>query len=104
MVQHHVIAMSFIFSGEKTKQTQEQEAYNPYAKEKMKEYLEQLMGAGSTLSCEQLPLQSKRDLLCALSAAAYCGENGYTLELLDGYLDVQQMRLRRFRITKEEPV
>lgn len=90
---------------EKTKQSQEQEAYNPYAKEKMKEYLKQLMGSGgSTLSCEQLPLQSKRDLLCALSAVAYCGENGYTLELLDGYLDVQQMRLRRFRITKEEPV
>jgi hypothetical protein len=87
---------------DKAKNAQQKEAYNPYAKEKMKEYLEQLMGGKQMLSCENLPLQSKRDLLCALSALAYSDENGYSVQLLDGYLDVHHMMLRRFCITKEE--
>ncbi len=87
---------------EKTKMAHEREAYNPYAKEKMKEYLENIMGRNATLSCEDLPLQSKRDLLCALSAVAYCDENGYSVQLLDGYLETNQMLLRRFDITKED--
>ncbi|GFI30063.1 hypothetical protein IMSAGC013_01450 [Lachnospiraceae bacterium] len=88
---------------EKAKNAQEQEAYNPYAKEKMKEYLKRMMGSGSTISCENLPMQSKRDLLCALSAIAYSEENGYSIQLLDGYLDAHQMLLRKFCITKEDP-
>lgn len=88
---------------DKAKNAQQKEAYNPYAKETMKEYLDQLMDGKQMLSCENLPLQSKRDLLCALSAIAYSDENGYSVQLLDGYLDVHHMRLRRFCITKEEP-
>lgn len=88
---------------EKAKKAQETEAYNPYAKEKMKEYLEHLMGSSNMLSCENLPLESKRDLLCALSAIAYSDEYGYSVHLLDGYLDAHQMLLRRFCITKEDP-
>ncbi len=87
---------------EKARLAQEKEAYNPYAKEKMKEYLERIMGKDIKISSEDFPLQSKRDLLCALSAVAYSGENGYSVEVLDGYLETNQMLLRRFGITKEK--
>ncbi len=80
----------------------QKEAFNPYEKEKMKEYLESLMDGQETLSCESLPLKSKRDLLCALSAIAYSDKNGYSVRLLDGYLETHQMLLRRFDITKED--
>lgn len=87
---------------EKARLAHEKEAYNPYAKEKMKEYLESVMGKNAAISSEDLPMQSKRDLLCALSAVAYSDENGYSVEVLDGYLEVNQMLLRRFDITKEK--
>ncbi len=86
----------------RAREEQEREAYNPYAKEKMKAYLENVMAGEKTVSCENLPLQSKRDLLCALSAVAYSNENGFTVQLLDGYLETNSMLLRRFDITKEE--
>ena len=69
----------------------------------MKEYLKRMIGSGSTISCENLPMQSKRDLLCALSAIAYSEENGYSIQLLDGYLEAHHMLLRKFCITKEDP-
>ena len=87
---------------EKARLAHEREAYNPYAKEKMKEYLEKIMGKKTAVSSEDLPLQSKEDLLCALSAVAYGGENGYSVEILDGYLEVDRMLLKRFGITKEK--
>ena len=86
----------------RAKEEQEREAYNPYAKERMKKYLEDVMAGEKTLSCDDLPLQSKRDLLCALSAVAYSNENGFTVRLLDGYLETDRMLLRRFDITKED--
>ncbi len=86
----------------RAKEEQEREAYNPYAKEKMKKYLENAMAGKKTLSCDDLPLQSKRDLLCALSAVAYSNENGFTVRLSDGYLETDRMLLRRFDITKED--
>ncbi len=88
----------------RAKEEQEREAYNPYAKEKMKKYLEDVMAGEKTLCCDDLPLQSKRDLLCALSAVAYSNENGFTVQLLDGYLETDRMLLRRFDITKEDKV
>lgn len=86
----------------RAKEEQEREAYNPYAKEKMKKYLEKIMAGEKTLSCDDLPLKSKRDLLCALSAVAYSNENGFTVRLSDGYLETDRMLLRRFDITKED--
>lgn len=80
----------------------ELEANNPYSKEKMKSYLETVMGENRSVDSDQLPMHSKRDLLCALSAVAYGEENGYTVQPLEGYLVSEQMILRRFEITKDE--
>lgn len=89
---------------EKAREAHEREAYNPYAKEKMKAYLENLMGEANCISSEKMPMESKRDLLCALSAVAYGEENGYSVRLKDGYEETNQMLLRKFEIVREENV
>lgn len=80
----------------RTRAAHEKEAYNPYAKEKMKEYLETVMQGKRSIACENMPMQSKRDLLCALSAIAYSDENGYSVQVEDGYLQANAMLVRRF--------
>lgn len=86
----------------RTRAAHEKEAYNPYSREKMKEYLETVMGGKQSISCEHLPMQSKGDLLCTLSAIAYSGENGYSVQLEDGYLQTNAMLMRRFVVSRAE--
>ena len=87
---------------QRAREEQEKAAYNPYSKEKMKDYLKQVMGGQTHICSEELPMESKRDLLCALSAAAYGAENGYTVQPEHGYIETNGMLLRRFQILKEE--
>lgn len=87
---------------ENTIKAHEKEAYNPYSKEKMKTFLELIMGEEKSVSSDILPMESKRDLLCAMSAAAYGEENGYSIQLKDGYVETNSMILRRFAIIKGE--
>ena len=47
-------------------------------------------------------MADKQDLLCALSAAAYAQENGYRIRPADGYVETNNMLLRRFEVEKEE--
>lgn len=86
---------------EEAKQAQKKEAYNPYSREKMKVYLERLMGDRESVDSAHIPLQSKNDILASLSAVAYSGENGYTVEPEEGYIETEQMVLRNFTIRKE---
>ena len=78
------------------------EAYNPYTKENMKVYLERVMAGRARISSDELPMESRRDLLCALSAAAYGEENGYAIRVQEGYVEAHGLILRRFDIVKEE--
>lgn len=87
---------------EKARKAHEKEAHNPYSKEKMKAYLELVMGEDKSIISDKLPMDSKRDLLCAMSAAAYGEENGYSIQLKDGYVETNRMILRRFEIIKGE--
>ena len=87
---------------EQARQAQKKEAYNPYSREKMKLYVEQLMGEKKFLDSAHIPIRSKNDILASLSAVAYSGENGYVIELEEGYVETEQMLLRNFSIRKEE--
>ncbi len=87
---------------EAARQAQKREAYNPYSKEKMKAYVENLMGDRETIDSTHIPIRSKNDILASLSAVAYSGENGYIVEPKDGYMEVEQMFLRNFTIRKEK--
>ena len=87
---------------DRAREAQEREAENPYSKDKMKNYLEALLGDRTEISSEEVPMKSKRDLLSALSAVAYGSENGYKIQAEDGYLETQQMLLRRFKIERRK--
>ena len=78
------------------------EAYNPYSKDKMKLYLDNIMGNNKIIDSDDLPLASKEDMLCALSVAAYGGENGYEITLLDDYTSNDDLKLHKFQIKRIE--
>ena len=48
-------------------------------------------------------MNSKNDMLANLSSVAYAKDNGFEIEVLDGYYEANNMILRRFKITREEP-
>lgn len=85
---------------EAAKRAQQKEAYNPYSRERMKKFIEQKMGNNNTVTSDELPLNSKRDLLSGLSAVAYARDNGFDIEVLNGYYETNGMILHRFRIKK----
>lgn len=84
------------------KEAQQREAYNPYSSDLMKLYLEKKMGDSRSIVSEELPLNSKNDMLANLSSIAYAKDNGFDIEVLDGYYEANDMILRRFKITREE--
>lgn len=86
----------------KAREAHEKEAYSPYSKEKMKVYLENILGEETSISSAKLPMESKMDLLCALSAVAYGEENGYAIQLEEGYVETNGLILHNFEIVKGE--
>lgn len=83
------------------KRQQEMEAYNPYSKEKMKMYLEELFSCKKELHSDDIPHETHDELLAAVSAVAYGEENGYNIEVEDGYVESNNLMLRKFVITKK---
>jgi len=79
----------------------EKEAYNPYSKKKMKLFLEDRMRGKDEIDSAQLPLSNKTELLSDISAVAYCEENGFEITVEDGYLEANDMILRRFKIRRK---
>lgn len=84
------------------REAQQKEAYNPYSRDIMKIYLEKQMGESKEINSDELPLISKGDMLTNLSSIAYAKDNGFSVEILDGYYEANDMILRRFRIAREE--
>lgn len=87
---------------EKTKRIHEREANNPYSKARAKQFVGQFIGKSKSINVEDIPIKSKRDLLITMSAVAYGEENGYKIELLDGYVEYENMTVKRFRFIEEE--
>ena len=79
----------------------EKETYNPYSKKKMKLFLEDRMRGKDEIDSAQLPLSNKTELLSDISAVAYCEENGFEIIVEDGYLEANDMILRRFKIRRK---
>ena len=53
------------------------------------------------ISSAEVPLGGKEDLLMILSAVAYAKENGFNIELEEGYFDTGNILLKSFRIMEE---
>ena len=77
------------------------ESENPYAKEKVKAFLDQKMGERTRLSIDELPMANKQDVLNVLAAVAYGTENGFEIVADDGYIETQTMLIRRFTVRRK---
>lgn len=86
---------------EEARKQQEKEAFNPYSKEFTKQFIEKCMNGKREISAEELPIRKKEDLMAVLSAVAYANDNGYSIEALDGYLEVNGLLLHRFLLEDE---
>ena len=87
---------------EKAKLQQEKEAFNPYSKELMKQYIEKCMSGKKELNSEELLIMKKEDLMSTLSAVAYAKDNGFSIEVQEGYVETNGMLLHRFLLRNEE--
>ena len=86
---------------EETKRRQKKEADNPYSMKNMKQYLDILYKDKGSIETEDMPLETKEDMLCAVAAVAYGDENGYRVEPEDGYVETDGFILRRFIIRRK---
>lgn len=77
------------------------ESENPYAKEKVKAFLDQKMGERTRLSIDELPMANKQDVLNVLAAVAYGTENGFEIVADEGYIETQTMLIRRFTVRRK---
>lgn len=80
------------------KKVYEKEAKNPYSKKIARQYVKTLIGNRHELSSDEVPLETKEDLLMIMSAVAYAEENGFKIEMKDGYFEAGNMVLRSFKI------
>lgn len=78
----------------------EREARNPYSKKAARQYLKALIGNKGEISSQDISLKSKEDLLMVLSSIAYAEENGFRVEKEDGYIEMEHMILKSFRISE----
>ena len=81
---------------------QKEAAYDPYSKAAMKAYILDQMHGAADITSDQLPMGKPEEVLAALSAAAYGNENGFEVEVLEGYREENHLRLHRFRLQKKE--
>ena len=86
---------------EAARKQQEKEAFNPYSKELMKQFIEKCMNGKREISSEELPVRKKSDLMAVLSAVAYAKDNGYSIEVQEGYFEVNGLILHRFLVENE---
>lgn len=66
-----------------------QAAFNPYSKERMKRYTEQIMGNKIEITASAFPVLSKNDVLALTAAVAYAEENGFDVETGNQYISAE---------------
>ncbi len=79
---------------------QRKEAYNPFSKDRMKEFVIAAMGDRNEITAESFSVQSKADVLAVLSSAAYSQENGFELTPSDVFIERKGFTIRDFTISR----
>ena len=87
---------------EQAKRDFARETDDTYSKEKMARYLKDILNGRKSISADRLPLNDKTELLKTLSAVVYADENGFDVEILDGYYETDKMILRNIIISDRE--
>ena len=86
---------------ERTRSEFEKELEDIYAKDKMSEYLNSIIGERLKIDTRDFPLENKVQLLKMLSSAVYAEESGYIIEVEDGYIETDQMLIRKFSMKRK---
>ena len=86
---------------ERQREEQRREAFDPFSRERSRAWLDQTFRNRDALSAADMPLRTQDDLLMSLSAAAYARENGYDIQVEDGYLETDAVIIRNFTIRKK---
>lgn len=86
---------------QRAKEEQLKEAYNPYSKDLMKKYVLELMGNNRELLARDIPIKQRSDVLAVVSSAAYALENGFDIEIKDGYIENSGYVIRDFVILRK---
>lgn len=85
----------------RTKDAFEKELEDIYAKDKMSEYVSRLMGERLKINADDFPIEDKIQLLKMLSSIVYAQENGYVVEPEEGYIETEQMLIRKFNLKRK---
>ena len=81
---------------------QEEQSFNPYSKELMKDYFENVIGTKQSIYGHDIPMSEKSELLASLSAIAYSAENGFDVVALDGYIQTHELLIRDFEVRRRK--
>ena len=76
------------------------EANNPYSQKKMRDYLDSRMQGRESLKADDLPMDTKEDLLSILAAVAFAGDSGYQVKAADTYVETDSFSVREFEIRR----
>lgn len=78
------------------------EAFNPYSKELVKEYVLKMMGDKAAITTEKFPMENKEDILSIMASIAYSRENGFFVTANDNYIETNGFIIRDFLISLSE--
>ncbi len=85
---------------EKQKYILEQESHNPYSKDEMKKYMDDLFAQDEVVDNATFKYSSKDDILKSLAAISYARENGYSIKTDGTYIESENFVTRHWRASK----
>lgn len=85
---------------ERQKYILEQESHNPYSKDEMKKYMDDLYNQNEIVDNETFNYSNKEDILKSLAAVSYAKENGYSIETDGTYIKNENYVTKHWRARK----
>ena len=85
---------------ERQKYILEQESHNPYSKDEMKKYMDDLFKQNEIVDNENFNYSSKEEILKSLAAVSYAKENGYSIETDGTYIENENYVTKHWRARK----
>ena len=87
---------------ERQKYILEQESHNPYSKDEMKKYMDELFNQNEIVDNENFNYSSKEEILKSLAAVSYAKENGYLIETDGTYIENENYVIKHWRAIKND--
>jgi len=85
---------------ERQKLQLQNESYNPYSKELMKQFLDSQSSNGK-IDSSNLSLNDKKDVLASMAAVTYARDNGYLIEIDEDFVESDEFKIRHWRAKKD---